>query len=216
MSSAVVGWTAMSETPRHHRPALPGAAHFHAIPAEEDPAVRTEAADRCATLLVRGARDHTDEEIVARVVALADTEGLETLADLWAGSPADSLAGSLWRLYLLRSWVYVDPASAAAEFDVGRRHTPVHEVVAGVVDPPGPDEVRALVDQVLRGVARGDFADTLYRAAAFARVVSAGRAHRPHDGAPSSYAHDLSAAKLATMAEQLEQAARLEVDGLLS
>lgn len=206
----------MSEKPRHHRPALPGAAHFDAIPVEEDPALRSEAADRCATLLVRGARDRADEEIVARVVSLADTEGLETLADLWAGSPADSLAGCLWRLYLLRSWVYADPAAAAREFDTGRHHTPVHEAVAGVVDPPGPDEVRQLVDQVLRGVARGDFADTLYRAAAFARVVSAGRAHLPHDETRSAYAHDLSAAKLTTMAEQLEHAARLEVDGTLS
>lgn len=69
---------------------MPGAAHFHAIPSGDDPAVRAEAADRCATLLVRGARDRADEEVVARVVSLADTEGLETLADLWAGSPSDS------------------------------------------------------------------------------------------------------------------------------
>jgi hypothetical protein len=195
---------------------MPGAGHFDSLPAGEDPALRSEAADRCASLLVRGARNHADAEVVARVVALADTEGLETLADLWAGSPADSLAGCLWRLYLLRAWVYADPSAAAEEFDVGRRHTPVHEVVAGVVDPPGPDEVRNLVDQVLRGVAVGDFADTLYRAAAFARVVSAGRAHRPDADTRSTYAHDLSAAKLATMAEQLEHAARLEVEGHLS
>lgn len=206
----------MSETSRHHRPALPGAGHFDALPGQDDPALRSEAADRCATLLVRGARGTDDQDVVSRVVSLADTEGLETLADLWAGAPADSLAGCLWRLYLLRTWVHVDPASAAAEFDEGRRHTPVHEVVAGVVDPPGPDEVRQLVDQVLRGVAQGDFADTLYRAAAFARVVSAGRAHRTSLGTRSSYAHDLSAAKLATMAEQLEHAARLEIDGTLS
>jgi hypothetical protein len=206
----------MSETPRHHRPALPGAGHFQALPGDDDPAVRTEAADRCATLLVRGARSTGDEAVVARVVALADTEGLETLADLWAGSPADSLAGCLWRLYLLRAWVYADPASAAAEFDAGRRHTPVHEVVAGVVDPPGPDEVRLLVDQVLRGVAEGDFADTLFRAAAFARVVSAGRATLVRTEGRSTYAHDLSAAKLATMAEQLERAGHLELAGHLS
>jgi hypothetical protein len=205
----------MSSTPRHHRPALPGAALFHTLPGGEDPALRSEAADRCATLLVRGARDSADEAVVSRVVALADTEGLETLADLWSGSPSDSLAGCLWRLYLLRAWVYADPAAAAREFDEGRRHTPVHEVVAGVPEPPGPEEVRRLVDQVLRGVAQGDFADTLYRAAAFARVVSAGRAHETV-GHTSTYDHDLSAAKLTTMAEQLEQAARLEVDGQLS
>ncbi len=206
----------MSEPPRHHRPALPGAQHFEAMTGDVDPAERSEAADRCATLLVRGARDVADEAVVTRVVRLAESEGLDTLADLWAGSPADSLAGCLWRLYLLRSWVYVDPVAAAREFDAGRRLTPVHEVVAGVVDPPGPAEVRQLVDLVLRGVARGDFADTLFRAAAFARVVAAGRAQVGAEHAPTPYASDLSAAKLVTMAEQLEHAARLEVDGLLA
>lgn len=195
---------------------MPGAGHFETLAGEDDPAIRTEAADRCATLLVRGARDIEDEAVVARVVSLAESEGLETLADLWAGSPADSLAGCLWRLYLLRSWVYADPAAAAREFDAGRRHTPVHEAVAGVVEPPGPDEVRQLVDLVLRGVVRGDFADTLYRAAAFARVAAAGRAQIGASSAPTAYHSDLSAAKLLTMAEQLEEAARLEVEQRLA
>jgi len=181
-----------------------------------DPAERSEAADRCATLLVRGARDTADEAVVSRVVSLAESEGLDTLAELWAGAAADSLAGCLWRLYLLRSWVYADPLAAAREFDAGRHHTPVHEVVAGVVDPPGPVEVRTLVDQVLRGVVRGDFADTLYRAAAFARVTAAGRAHIGSVRAASPYESDLSAAKLVTMAEQLEHAARLETQGELA
>ncbi len=208
----------MSEQPRHrhHRPMLPGAAHFEAITDDVDPAARSEAADRCATLLVRGAHDTDDENVVARVVHLADTEGLDTLADLWSGSPADSLAGCLWRLYLLRSWVYADPAAAAREFDAGRHHNPLHEVVAGVVDPPGPDEVRRLTDLVLRGVVQGDFADTLYRAAAFARVVAAGRAHLGASQAGSAYESDLSAARLMTMAEQLEAAGRLELAGRLA
>jgi hypothetical protein len=195
---------------------LPGAGHFEALTDEADPAARTEAADRCATLLVRGAHDTVDEDVVARVVHLADTEGLDTLADLWSGSPADSLAGSLWRLYLLRSWVYADPAGAAREFDAGRRHTPVHEVVAGVVDPPGPREVRELTDLVLRGVVQGDFADTLYRAAAFARVVAAGRANGGGGQAGATYHSDLSASRLLVLAEQLERAGSLELDGQLA
>lgn len=205
----------MTETPRYRRPAMPGAAHFETLPCEDDPTTRGEVADRCATLLVRGAHDTDDEEVVARVVSLADSEGLETLADLWASSSPDSLAGCLWRLYLLRSWVHTDPAAAAAEFEAGRHHTPVHEAVAGVVDPPGPDEVRQLADLVLRGVVRGDFADTLYRAAAFARVAAAGRAHIGASNAATPYDSDLSAAKLLTLAEQLEHAAKLEIDGQL-
>jgi hypothetical protein len=195
---------------------MPGSAHFEAITGGLDPAARSEAADRCATLLVRGAHGTDDEAVVARVVSLADSEGLDTLADLWSGSPPDSLAGCLWRLYLLRSWVYANPAAAAREFDTGRMHSPVHEVVAGVVDPPGPDEVRALTDKVLRGVVRGDFADTLYRAAAFARVIAAGRAQVGSDADGTTYASDLSAARLTTMAEQLENAASLELSGLLA
>jgi hypothetical protein len=195
---------------------LPGAARFEAITDDVDPALRTEAADRCATLLVRGARDTSDEQVVARVVHLADTEGLDTLADLWSGSPADSLAGCLWRLYLLRAWVHADPAAAAREFDAGRRLAPVHEVVAGVVDPPGPDEVRRLTDEVLRGVVQGDFADTLYRAAAFARVVTAGRAVAGASHASTPYDSDLSASRLLTLAEQLERAAALEIEGRLA
>ena len=208
----------MSEQPRprHHRPMLPGSRRFEALSDDVDPAARTEAADRCATLLVRGAHDTDDENVIARVVHLADSEGLDTLADLWSGSPADSLSGALWRLYLLRAWVYADPAGAAREFDAGRRHTPVHEVVAGVVDPPGPDEVRQLTDLVLRGVVQGDFADTLYRAAAFARVVAAGRAHIGTSRASTPRDSDLSASRLLTLAEQLEHAASLELEGQLA
>ena len=198
---------------RHHRPRFPGAKHFEAIEGDVDPATLSEAADRAAHALVRGARGQADEALVARVVHLADSEGLETLAELWAGAAADSLAGALWRLYLLRQWVYADPLTAAAEFDRGRRHVPVGEVVSGVVDPPGPDQVRALVDEVLSGVVIGDFADTLFRAAAFARVAAAGRVHDESFGPAevSSYATDVSASRLTTLADQLERAAHLEL-----
>lgn len=202
----------------HHRPLLPGAQAFQALEGDVDPATLSEAADRAAHALVRGARTQADEALVHRVVHLADSEGLETLAELWSAAPADSLAGSLWRLYLLRSWVYADPLTAAAEFDRGRSHVPVAEVVSGVVEPPGPDEVRTLADEVLGGVVVGDFADTLFRAAAFARVAAAGRVHDEplvvERG--SSYAADVSASRLVTLADQLERAAHLELSGSLA
>lgn len=207
----------MSER-RHHRPALPGAASFEAIETADhgaDPAAAAEAAERAAVALVRGARDQADEALVSRVVHLADTEGLETLADLWAGAPAESLAGVLWRLYVLRSWVYADPQTAAREFDRGRALAPVAEAISGVEEPPGPAEVQALVDAVLGGVVVGDFADTIFRAAAFARVAAAGRT-QAEDVAGSSYDSDLAAARLLTLAEQLQRAGRLELEGKLA
>ena len=154
----------------------PGAEFFAEIIGGEDPARVSEAADRAANLLVRGARDADDPAVAERVLHLAETEGIETIAEVWAGSPADSLAGCLWRLFVLRSWVYADPATVAREYDAGRRTAQVAQVVAGVADPPGPDELRTMVDEVLRGIAGSDFADVLFRAAAFARVVATGRA----------------------------------------
>lgn len=193
------------------RPAMPGRALFDALPAGEDPASRVETGLRLAELLVRGARTSEDSAVVERVVTLADEQGLDLLADLWSQAPAETLAGALWRLYLLRTWVRRHPRAAAREFDAGRAYAPVHEVVAGVVEPPGPQEVIALVDVVLRGLVRGDLAVTLERAAAFARVVAAGRAALADAGEPRAAASSTrAAARLQDTAADLERAARLE------
>ena len=94
----------------------PGSLFFEGLLGGADPALVSEAADRAAVLLVRGARDSGDSEVADRLLHLADTEGIETIAEVWAGAPADSLAGCLWRLYLLRSWVYADPVGVSREF----------------------------------------------------------------------------------------------------
>ncbi len=190
---------------------MPGRAIFDALPGDDDPATRAETGARIARLLVAGARSSTDEHVVGRVVALADEHGLDLLAELWHEAPADTLAGALWRLYLLRAGVRAAPAQVAAEFEAGRRHAPVAEVVAGVVEPPGPDEVCELADAVLRGVVTGDLSVTFDRAGAFARVVSIGRAHlADSDDAVRR------AARLVRTGEQLEHAATLERVGALA
>jgi hypothetical protein len=194
----------------HHRPLTPGDRFFEGIDAGDvDPLRVAEAADRAAYLLVRGAHDSADSEVADRVLHLADTEGIETIAEAWAGRPADTIAGCLWRLYLLRSWVYAAPVAVAREFEAGRLRAAVDRVVSGVAEPPGPDELRAMVDSVLRGIAGGDFADVLLRAAAFARVVATGRAELP-DG------DTLAAARIQAVADQLDHAARLELAGKLA
>ena len=185
----------------------PGSGYFEAIESGADAEAVREAADRAATLLVRGVSGSEDADLAERVLHLADTEGLETLAEVWAGCPADSLAGSLWRLYVLRQWVHRSPVLAAAEFEAGRVAAPAARVLAGVAEPPGPEEVKAMVDQALRGIAQGDFADVLFRTAAFARVVASGRAH-------GEATHDQTVRMLA-LAEQLERAGHLELAGSL-
>ncbi|MCR1786533.1 hypothetical protein KVF89_28625 [Nocardioides carbamazepini] len=164
----------------------------------------TEAAERAAVLLVRGAHASDDAGVSERLVHLAETEGIETIAEVWSHAAADTLAGCLWRLYLLRSWVYADPVGVARQFEAGRGHAEFARVVAGVADPPGPDQLRAMVDEVLRGIAASDFADVLLRAAAFARVVAAGRA-------ALSEVPDADVRRTLALAEQLEAAGHLEL-----
>lgn len=193
----------------HHRPMTPGGGFFDEIVGGADPAQVREAGDLAATVLVRGARTSDDPQVAERIVHLAETEGLETLAEVWSGAPADTLAGSLWRLFLLRSWVYAAPEEVAAEYDAGQRRVDVARVVAGVADPPGPDELRRMVDDVLRGIARGDFAVTLFRAAAFARIVAAGRA------ALGSATHE-EISRVLVLSEQLEAAGHGEIANTLA
>jgi hypothetical protein len=99
--------------------------------------------------------------------------------------------------------VYADPVGVAHQFDAGRTRAQVAHVVAGVAEPPGPEELQTMIDQVLRGIAGSDFADVLLRAAAFARVVATGRAALEHD--PAEVRHTLS------LAEQLEAAGHAEL-----
>lgn len=204
---------AVSADHRPRRPTFLGPRAMDSLEGPSDPAGREAAAHATARLLVEGAQASGDEEVAARLVRLADEHGLELLAALWSDAAPQSLPGALWRLYVLRQWVHAAPAEASRQFDEGRRRAPVLEVVAGVADPPGPDEVRRQVDAVLAGVATGDFADTLDRAAAFARVVAVGRADLADDvegaAAPltaGTSADDLttSAARLVRTAEDLE------------
>ena len=188
----------------HHRPMSRGSAFFDEVAGGTDPAMLREAGDLAATVLVRGAREARDPALSERIVHLAETEGLETLAEVWSGAPADTLAGSLWRLFLLRSWVHAAPEQVAAEFEAGQRRAEVARVVAGVADPPGPDELRAMVDDVLRGISRGDFAVTLFRAAAFARIVAGGRA------SIGESSHD-EINRMLVLSEQLEAAGHGEI-----
>lgn len=178
-----------------------------------DPAELAEAAHATAMLLVQSGRESRDPAARERLVALVDEVGLDTVADLWAQRPARSLPGALWRLYALREWVRRESVEAAADYVAGQAIAPVHQVVAGAADPPDPQALRALVDQVLHGVFAGDLAVALERAGAFCRVVVAGRVHRADEleGSEPDAAAALtrSSAALRDTAEDLEAAAGL-------
>ena len=121
----------------------------------------------------------------SQFLTLADRIGLETLAELWRGSAPGSLPGSLWALYLLRTWCRDNADEVARLWRAGRPYAPADEVVAGVADDADPAAMVALADAVLAGAYRGDFAVALERAAAFFRVVATGRRESGRRSAPT-------------------------------
>lgn len=143
-----------------------------ALVGQSDPAERIEAAHATAAALLR--RGDGDPRLPERLMAYADEHGLEEIAELWAARPPDSLPGVLWRVYALRAGIRHDPEGLAQAFDEGRRRDPVDEAVAGVGEPPGPQEVLRLADTLLTGAFTGDLAVALERAGAFCRVVATG------------------------------------------
>ncbi len=141
--------------------------------ADGEPLARLELAHATAAAVVEVGR--ADGEPGDRMVRLADTVGLDTLAQLWQSAPVDSLPGALWALYLLRTWCTENGEEVARLYRTGRGLAPVDEVVAGVHDDADPEAVASLADAVLGGLYDGDLGVALERGAAFFRVVAAGR-----------------------------------------
>jgi hypothetical protein len=181
------------------------------LPGDLDPTRRAEVAHATAAALVHRGRATQDAGVHLRLVGLVEAEGLDTIAALWSDSPAASLPGALWRLYLLREWVRRDASVVAERYRLGTARAEVHDVVAGVASPPGPAEVRALADAVLSGVYTADLAGALERAAAFCRVVATGSAVDADlvDDADLADRITRGASGLVRTAEDLERAAGL-------
>lgn len=179
------------------------------------PAEITEAAHETAAVIVGAGRAAHDPAVTRRLVGLVDDLGLSTIADLWSERPARSLPGALWRLYAIREWVRRSPGEVSREYSAGMRFTDVSHAVAGVAEPPGPDEVRRLVDDVLAGVFEGDLAVALDRASAFCAVISAGRAdlagdaHGPTDAGLQASALTRRSASMLQTSRDLHACARL-------
>ncbi|KTS11386.1 hypothetical protein [Microbacterium testaceum] len=205
----------MSDSPREfHKPIRRPAELFDRLFAADDPAEVSRVAHSTAHALLARVRADPSVDIVERLVAFTDDHGIDDIAELWSRSPARSLPGALWRLYLLQLMIHDDAATAALLYERGRvEMATVDPVVVGAPAPAGPEELVQLIDTILRGLFEGDFAVALDRATAFCRVQASGSTHLADDyeNTESERASALTtrALRLSTYAEDLSAAAAL-------
>lgn len=172
----------MSDARDFHKPVRRPAELFDRLFAAEDPAEVSRVAHSTAHALLARVRADPSGEVVDRLVAFTDEHGIDDVAELWSRSPAKSLPGVLWRLYLVQLSIHDDPQTSALLYERGRIELDsVDPVVAGAPVPAGPEELVALIDTILRGLFEGDFAVALDRAAAFCRVQASGATHLADD-----------------------------------
>jgi hypothetical protein len=203
-----------------HKPTQYSGDKFDTYEGGEDPAQILRVAHDTAHALVDRARATEDPEVIDRLVAYTDANGIDALAELWARSNPRSLPGALWRIYLLRLLIRQDPAGTSLLFQRGLDELQtIDAMVAGAPQPTGPEEITELADQILRGLFRGDFGVALDRAAAFSRILAAGCTSLADDAEPVNpdRATELTtrADRLALTGEEFTACARLYRSGNL-
>lgn len=162
-----------------HKPVYFGAGELDQWFAAPDPAVSNRIAHETSHVLLERCRSAQDEALLKRLLHYTDEHGLETVAELWARSHPATLAGILWRVFLLRVFIMQHPVEVSDRFARGAATlNTVDPVVAGVGAPTGPDEVRTTSDKILRGVFSGDFAAALDRASSFCEITAHGCVQR--------------------------------------
>ena len=166
-----------------HRPARLDPEAAEQIEGGADTAVASELAHRAAQALIGGfpGADTEDDPITrSGVVAAVATNGVDDIAELWADSPATTLPGTLWRLFLVREWIRRDPELVARRYatvvdltEAGDAATARREARA----VPAPTELRERLDVVLAGGVEDsvtEIAPLLTATADFLRALAAG------------------------------------------
>lgn len=196
--------------PRFRRPASLFPARAEQIEGAPDPALSMELAHDSARALLDGVYRSSDPEVVQRVLSLVEREGLADLAALWSGVPARTLPGALWRLYVLHAWVRTGGEEVVRRYREGARTVPGLRYLAGFAEPPELAQVRATMDDILRGAFTGDLALALARAGAVAVLCAHGTAHLADDAADPEEQSALTsqAGRLLDTGEDLAAAAR--------
>lgn len=212
-----------------HRPARLDPEAAEQIEGGADTAVASELAHRAAQALIGGFSGDSEEGPITRagVTAAVASRGVDDVAELWADSPATTLPGTLWRLFLVREWIRRDPQLVASRYATTidltadeAAATRFEEALGDAAPAPSPAQLRERLDHVLAGRLEGSvtaLAPLLRLTSGFLRALAIGS----HSVWIEDDADELAdrvtrrdSALLAT-SEELNEAARRAAAGLL-
>ncbi len=208
-----------NRTPRRPARLFPQVAEN--VVGESDPAEQSEFAHATAWALLGVVNGRFDRETICRIQETCRLDGLDLVAETWSKSPAFTLPGSLWRLYLLRQWQQINPTLVEQRYLDG---VEVLQADAEFVDPysleaelaqnpPSLTEILRQIDFVFNGYADREFLESVLRGSAkLLRVLAAGVGHsaawitRVDD--PLAFPVTLRARSLLVTADELAESAR--------
>lgn len=210
----------MSDRP--HKPVSMALSRLEASESEDEamwrlhPERRLVIAHDTAQLLVRGVHAAAVADTLERLNAFVDREGVDTLAELWAGADPVSLPGALWRLFRIREQVRARPDVIGEVVQQGLDALDtIDPIIVGAQEPVTAAGVGEIIDQVLRGGFSGDLAPALDRASALARVIAAGLLHWPASEADDKHDVALRSLSWGVVATELADCAKREKNGQL-
>lgn len=207
-------------TAEFRRPITQPTADFDWIIGSDEPGAAHRLAQETSWALLDRVRSVADPAIVDRVIAAASGDGINDIAELWAHAGVHSLAGQLWRLYLLRRIAESDPAGTAELFRLGvEAAQTIDPVVAGAAEPISPESITSVCDTILRGAFRGDLSIALDRASSYCKVMSMGAVAlaNTRDAIDDELAEHFTKRSLRynTLADELRSGSRRWQDGTL-
>lgn len=170
-----------------------------------------------AALLVRESSEAERAVMLSRLKDFADSDGLDSLAELWSGVASPSLPRALFRLFQIRQRIitHADEIGQLVNHGVDSLPT-IDPYVVGAEVPVSAESVARIIDEILTGTFHGDLAAALERAASLSRLIASGLLHWVDPADDDNHRRALSSLAWGDVAKELADCAVRERKGLLN
>ena len=208
---------------RPHKPVSMSPWRLEASESEEDamwrlhPERQAAIAHDTASLLVRESPEAERAVMLDRLKGFVDSDGIDSLAELWSGVASPSLPRALFRLFQIRQRIITHSEEIGQLVNRGVESLPtIDPYVVGVEVPVSAESVGTIIDEILTGTFHGDLAVALERAASLSRLIASGLLHWSDSSDGDDHPRALSSLAWGDVAKELSDCAERERKGLLA